>query len=73
MPATTRMIGHEVVKGVFIDLTGDELATAIDAYLVAHSINIIGPRTISVNGERCESARIYADPSSKVINNGELV
>lgn len=57
--------------GVQIDLTGDEVARAIDAYLTAHGIHVSGPRTIRVNGELCESGSIYVDPSGRVIDNGK--
>ena len=53
--------------GTSIILTGDEVATAIDAWLVAHGVNINGPRTIRVNGELCESGRIFVDPSGYVV------
>jgi len=56
--------------GVDILLDGNELATAIDAYLVARGVHYIGPRTITVNGELCEKARVYVDPSGFVIDNG---
>jgi hypothetical protein len=56
----------EFGPGVEINLSGNELATAIDAYLVAHGIIIVGPRTIRVNGEMCESSSIYVDPSGYV-------
>jgi hypothetical protein len=36
----------EFGPGVEINLSGNELATAIDAYLVAHGIIVVGPRTI---------------------------
>lgn len=57
--------------GVDIDLTGAEVATAIDAYLVAHGVHVRGARTITVNGELCECGNIYVDPSGFVIANGE--
>ena len=57
--------------GVDIELTGNEVATAIDAYLVAHGVIVRGPRTIRVNGELCERGSVYVDPSGKVIDNGE--
>lgn len=66
--------GHgttEYGPGVSIELTGDEVATAIDAYLVAHGIHVDGPRTIRVNGELCKSGRVYVDPSGFVIADGE--
>ena len=61
----------EYGPGVQIDLTGDEVAIAIDAYLVAHRIYVDGPRTITVNGELCEVGKVYVDPSGKVVANGE--
>lgn len=56
--------------GVRINLTGDELATAIDAYLVARRVHVAGPRTVTVNGSLCESASIYVDPSGFVVFKG---
>ncbi len=52
--------------GVQIDLTGDEVATAIDAFLVAHGVTVIGARTIKVNGKLCESGGVYVDPCGSV-------
>lgn len=60
----------EFGPGVSIDLTGDEVATAIDAYLLAHRIYVSGPRTIRVNGELCQEGHIYVDPSGFVIEHG---
>lgn len=57
--------------GVSIELTGDEVATAIDAYLVAHGVHISGPRTISVNGAMCEAGHVYVDPSGFVVADGK--
>jgi hypothetical protein len=59
--------------GVSIELTGDEVATAIDAYLVAHQVYASGPRTITVNGHECECGQVYVDPSGFVIDNGVKV
>ena len=56
--------------GVSIDLSGEAVATAISAYLVAHDVHVVGPRTITVNGELCESGHIYVDPSGRVIAEG---
>ncbi len=56
--------------GVSIALTGDEVATAIDAWLVAHNVHVNGPRTITVNGRLCESGHVYVDPSGHVIADG---
>ncbi len=61
----------EYGPGVSIELTGDEVATAIDAWLVAQRIHVSGPRTITVNGELCSSGSVYVDPSGFVIVNGE--
>lgn len=57
--------------GVSIELTGDEVATAIDAFLVCHGIHVSGPRTIRVNGELCEEGHIYVYPEGFVISDGE--
>jgi hypothetical protein len=54
--------------GVDIDLDGDEIATAISAYLVAHGIHVSGSRTITVNGELCEVGNVYVDPDGFVIS-----
>ncbi|TLX16108.1 hypothetical protein [Rhizobium sp. MHM7A] len=57
--------------GVSIELAGEEVATAIAAWLVAQGVHVSGPRTISVNGELCREGRIYVDPSGFVIAGGE--
>ena len=56
----------EYGPGVEINLTSEEIAIAIHAYLVSHNINIIGPRTINVNGILCKYGQIYVDPSGIV-------
>lgn len=61
----------EYGPGVLIELTGNEVATAIDAYLKAHNVSVSGPRTITVNGELCEVGRIYVDPSGNVVSKGK--
>lgn len=61
----------EYGPGVSINLTGDEVATAIDAYLVAHGIHVNGPRTVTVNGSLCKRGEVYIDPSGFVIADGE--
>ena len=58
----------EFGPGVSIDLTGDEVALAIDAYLVSHGVHVDGARTIRVNGGLCEKGSIYVDPSGFVIS-----
>lgn len=61
----------EYGPGVDIELTGEEVAVAIDAWLTAHQIYISGPRTIRVNGELCQSGHVYVDPSGFVIRKGQ--
>jgi hypothetical protein len=60
----------EYGPGVEIILTGSEVATAIDAYLVAHRIYVSGPRTITVNDKLCDSGMVYVDPSGAVVTDG---
>lgn len=55
---------------VQINLTGDEVAIAIDSYLVAHKVYVSGPRTVTVNGKLCKKGGIYVDPSGTVIADG---
>ena len=55
-------------------LSGDELATAVDAYLAAHNINIFGPRTVRVATLEglwglCGGAKVYVDPSGVIRDN----
>jgi len=59
--------------GVSIELTGDEVAIAIDAWLVAQSVIVNGPRTITVNGDLINNGNIYVDPSGNVIDNGKNI
>jgi len=54
--------------GVSIEIDGNEVAFAIDAFLVAHGVSVRGPRTVTVNGELCERGEIYVDPSGCVTN-----
>ena len=61
----------EYGPGVQIDLTGDEVASAIDTYLCAHDIHVFGPRTITVNGKLCEKGMVFVDPSGFVMANGK--
>lgn len=56
--------------GVSIELTGDEVATAIDAWLVAHGVHVSGPRTVTVNGALCDVGNIDVDPSGFVVADG---
>jgi hypothetical protein len=61
----------EFGPGVSIELTGDEVATAIDAWLVAHGVHVNGPRTVTVNGALCSDGRVYVDPSGFVVAEGK--
>ncbi len=61
----------EFGPGVSIDLTGDEVAQAIDTYLVAHGVHVRGPRTVTVNDALCEAGQVYVDPSGFVVHEGE--
>ena len=68
----TEVLNEAINKpAVAIELTGDEVAMAIDVYLHAQGVIIRGPRTIQVNGALCESGRVYVDPSGFVIHEGE--
>lgn len=53
--------------GVDIELDGNEVAQAINNWLVSKGICISGPRTVMVNGELCKSGRIYVDQSGFVL------
>jgi hypothetical protein len=59
--------------GVSIDLSSDEVALAISAFLVARNVHINGAHTIFVNGELCKDGQIYVDPSGFVIFDGEKI
>lgn len=59
--------------GVDIHLDGDEVAIAIDAYLVAHGVHVSGPRTITVNGWLIKEGRVYVDPSGFVVSEGNKI
>lgn len=72
MPKTKMGIGKtKYGPGVTVVLTGAEVATAIDAFLVAHGVHVSGPRTISVNGALCLGGSVYVDPSGFVISRGK--
>lgn len=63
----------EYGPGVDIELTGDEVAVAVDAYLVAHGVYVRGPRTIRVNGELIDGGHVYVDPSGFVVADGHKI
>jgi hypothetical protein len=56
--------------GVRIDLTGDEVAHAIDVYLHSQRVIVRGPRTITSKGELLGPHQVYVDPSGFVICDG---
>lgn len=56
--------------GVNIMLTGNEVALAIYAWLVAHDVHIDGAATVMVNGELCDDGRVYVDPGASVVAQG---
>jgi hypothetical protein len=60
----------EYGPGIEINLTGAEVAIAIEAYLMTKRIYIRGPRTITVNGELCKAGEVYIDPSGFVVKKG---
>ena len=57
----------EYGPGVSISLDGNEVATAIDQWLVTNGVTVSGARTIRVNDELCKTGEIYVDPSGFVI------
>lgn len=61
---------HGFGPAVSVELTGNDVATAIDAYLVAHGVTVRGPRTVSVNGELCQGGQVYVDPSGFLVYKG---
>lgn len=56
----------EYGPGISIDLTGSEVAQAIDAWLLTNGVNVHGARTVTINGKLCESGNVYVDPSAAV-------
>ncbi len=63
----------EYGAGISVCLSGEEVARAISAYLVARDVNISGPRTIWVNGASCEAGEVYVDPSGFVVRKGKKI
>lgn len=61
----------EYGPGVAIELSGDEVALAIDAWLVAHDVHVRGARTITVNGDLCKCGLVYVDPGAFVMAGGK--
>ena len=53
-----------------IELTGNEVEIAIDAWLVAQSIYVDGPRTITVNGKLIGRGEVHIASEGFVIHEG---
>lgn len=73
MPTVTHGKGtSQYGPGVQINLTGNELAHAIDIYLVSQNIIVRGPRTIRYQEELLEDdCQVYVDPSGFVMYGGK--
>lgn len=63
----------EFGTGINIEMSGEELAHAVSTYVHSRGIHIDGSRTITVNGELCESASIYVDPCGSLIIDGRKI
>jgi hypothetical protein len=63
----------EYGPGVQIDLSGEEVARAIESYLIARGAVIRGERTITVNGRLCEHGQVYVDPAGFVVYKGKKI
>lgn len=61
----------EYGPGVRINLTGEEVARAILAFLTGSNVHTSGPMTIRVNGELCRTGSVYVDPSGFVTYSGK--
>jgi hypothetical protein len=58
--------------GVLVELSGSELARAVDVYLLSQGVVVRGPRTIRYDGELLEDyCQVYVDPSGFVIHQGK--
>ena len=55
---------------VSVELSGNEVALAIMAYLVARDVHVCGPQTIRVNGEIITGGSLYVGPSGYLIKGG---
>lgn len=53
-----------------IILDADEIATAIDAYLVARRVSVTGPRTVRIEtpDEHTHEIAVLVDPSGRLID-----
>ena len=59
--------------GVQIKLTPTEIVLAIHAYIMAHGVNIYGPRTTRIDGHLVRGGEIYVDPSGSVMCKGKRI
>ena len=64
------MFGEGEGPEVIVELTGDEVATAIHAWLLAHSVSLDGARITTVNGQRCKTGKVYIYPPGHAIDDG---
>jgi hypothetical protein len=53
--------------GIRIELTGNEVARAIDVWLHSQRVIVRGPRTVTVNGDLCNFGEVLVDSSGFVI------
>lgn len=56
----------EYGPGVLIEMSGNDVARAIDNWLYDQGVAVRGARTIRIGGELCKPATIYVDPSGYV-------
>ncbi len=64
----------EFGPGIEIELTGNELAQAIETWLMAQGVLITGARTTTVNdGDPCGSARVFVDPGGFITTAGQRI
>lgn len=54
--------------GILIELSGNELAAAVDRYIAQHGIQVKGARSVRVNGLNCACATVFVDPSGTVVS-----
>ena len=63
--------GKEITGvGVDIELTGDEIASAIIKYISSRKVTTHGPITVSVNGHLCLEGKIHVFSPGFVIHKG---
>lgn len=61
----------EFGPGVLIQLTGNELCRAIDAFIKDKGLEVKGPRTVRIAGHAATGASVYVDPAGLVIHKGK--